>query len=149
MQCLHADGSPCDDSQCLVVSQLSIPTLQVRFGVQNRSPTTLCTRSLLPSTHNSLCTPLDRLLGARRVDHWLRSTSHADRMQKSHAARSQSRHRTFVTKVNICAQRIILTVRFAYFPASATPTASQAALGVCVHDSTHAGVIFRFACTKS
>ena len=54
--------------QCSSDSQLSIPILQVRFGVQNRSPTTLCTRSPLPSTHNSLCTPLAHLLGACRVD---------------------------------------------------------------------------------
>ena len=93
--------------------QSSIPILQVRFGVLNRSPTTLCTRPLLPSTHNSRCTPLARLLGARHVDHWLRSNSHADRMQKSHAARSQSQHRAFVTTVNICTQLVILAVRFA------------------------------------
>ena len=45
----------------------------------------------------------------------LRSISHADRMQKSHAARSRSRHRTFVTEVNMCAQLVILTVYFASF----------------------------------
>ena len=68
MQCLHANGSPCDDSQFLGVSQLSIPILQVRFGVQNRSAMTLHTHSLLLSTHNSSYTPLACLLGARRVD---------------------------------------------------------------------------------
>ena len=93
--------------------------------------------------------PISTFAGRPSRRSWLRSTSHADRMQKSHAARSQSQHRTFVTKVNICAQHIILTVRFASFPASAIPPTSQAALGVCVHDSTRAGVVFRFACAKS
>ena len=68
MQWLHADGSTCDDSHCLVIPTFLIPILQVRFDVKNRFPTTLCTRSLLPSTHNSPCTPLTHLLGACRVD---------------------------------------------------------------------------------
>ena len=79
---------------------------------------------------------------------WLRSISHADRMQKSHAAQSRFHHRTFVTKVNICAQLIIPAVRFASFPASVTPAVSEAALGVCVHGNTRAGIVFRFGCTK-
>ena len=48
----------------------------------------------------------------------------------------------------MCAQRSILTVRFTSFSTNATPTASQAALGVCVHDSTRVGVVFRFICAK-
>ena len=67
MQFLHADGSPCDGQQFLVIPS-SIPILSVRFGAQTRFPTTLRTRSPLPSTHNSLCTPLEHLLGACRVD---------------------------------------------------------------------------------
>ena len=54
--------------QCSSDSQVSIPILQVRFGVQNRSAMALHTQSLLLSTHNSSCTPLACLLGARRVD---------------------------------------------------------------------------------
>ena len=55
----------------------------------------------MPSTHNISCTPLVLLLAACRVDYWLRSISHADRIPKSHAARSISHHRRFVTRVTI------------------------------------------------
>ena len=45
MQWLHTDGSPCDDHQFLVVSQLEIPTLAVRLV---REPTVgrCCARDL-------------------------------------------------------------------------------------------------------
>ena len=48
--------------------QFSIPILQVRFGVRTHSATILRTRSLLPPTHNNLCTPLERLLGVHCVE---------------------------------------------------------------------------------
>ena len=57
----------CDDPRFLVISS-SMPILSVRFCARTRFPTTLRTRSPLPSTHNSLCTPLQPLLGACRVD---------------------------------------------------------------------------------
>ena len=59
--------------------------------------------------------PIRQFTGGPARQSWLRSLPHADRMQKSHATRSRSRHREFVTRVIIFAQLVSLTVRFASF----------------------------------
>ena len=85
MHWLHADDSHCDDFHCLVIPSL-IPIPKVGFGARTRFPTTLRTRSPLPLTHNSLCTPIRAFTGGLSRRFRLRSPSHADRMRKLHAA---------------------------------------------------------------
>ena len=138
----------CDDSHFLVVSQLnSNPVGQIRCANLFRDDAVHAISAAIDS--QQFLHPIKHFTGGLSLRLWLRSISHADRMQKSHAARSRSQHRTFVTEVNICAQLAILTVQFASFSPSVTPAASQAALGVCAHDSTRAGDVSRFAFTKS
>ena len=106
--------------QCLVVSQLEIPTLVVRLVCRTHSNNDAVHAISAAIDSQQTMHPIRPFAGCPSCRLWLRSNSHADRMQKSHAARSQSRHRTFVTEVNTCAQLVILTVRFASFlhPAS-------------------------------
>ena len=140
--------SPTMTSHHFLVIPSSIPILSVRFGARTRFPTTLRTRSPLPSTHNSLCTPLQPLLGGLSCRFRLRSLLHADRMRKSHAARSSSRHRRFVTRVTIRAQLVAVTVRVAFFVSQHHASRSPTASGAYARGSTRTGVVFRFICAK-
>ena len=79
----------------------------------------------------------------------LRSPSHADRMRKSHAARSPSQHRAFVTKVTIRTQFVALTVRVAFFVSQHHSSCSPAASRAYARGSTRAGVVPRSRFTKS
>ena len=147
MQWLYADDYHCDD-HCLLVIPSSRFNTAGRIGARNQSTMTLCTRSLSPSTLHSPCTPLAMFLGACRV-----IVAAINFTCESHAeitcARSRSQHRTFVTRVNNVRAAHRPKGWFASFSSQQHSAASQAAVGVCVHDSTHAGVVFRTACTKS
>ena len=81
--------------------------------------------------------PISSFAGCPSRRSLLRSTSHANRIQKSHAARSRSRHRAFVTGVNICAQLVILTVWFASFSSQRHANCCTSSKGsVCARQHT-------------
>ena len=132
MQYPHADGSLCDDS-----------SISGGFPAQN-SNTGGQIRCAKPFPYDAVHTisaaidsqqsvhPIRTFTGGLSRRFRLRSISHADRMQKSHAARSRSRHRTFVTEVNMCAQLVILTVYFASFSSQRHSNCSTGSKGsVC------------------
>ena len=126
----------CDDSHFLVVSQLnSNPVGQIRCANLFRDDAVHAISAAIDS--QQFLHPIKHFTGGLSLRLWLRSISHVDRMQKSHAARSRLQHRTFVTEVNICAQLAILTVQFAFFhPASLQLLHRQH--WECVHTTAHA-----------
>ena len=100
MQWLHADDSPCDDPQCLVIPSSKPQHCRSDWCANPFLNDAVHTISAAIDSQQSLH-PIRHFAGALSRRLWLRSISHADRMQKLHAARSRSQHRAFVTRVNI------------------------------------------------